>query len=142
VLLDRVRIDESIKAGDFFKNEAFLWAMEQAIQKNRPLHLLGIVSHYSSHGTIKHLYSLLQLAEKMGLSNVYIHSLIGRRGERPESGAVYVAKVEEMSRELQVGKVVTVIGRFWALDREENWDRIEKTYIALVKGKGRYVYMD
>lgn len=136
IFLDRVKIDRAVADGSFGRNPAFLWAMDQAKREGRPLHLLGIVSHYSSHGTIRHLRALLELAAARGVPEVYVHSLIGRRGERPESGAIYVAKVEQMCRELSKGRVVTVIGRFWALDREENWDRIEKTYRALVLGEG------
>jgi len=136
ILLDRVRIDEAIKTGEFYRNEAFRWAMENAAKENRALHLLGIVSHYSSHGSIRHLFALLQMAKEMGLKRVYVHALIGRRGEKPESGAIYVSKVEEMCRLLSIGRVATVIGRFWALDREDNWDRTEKTYRALVYGNG------
>ncbi|MDH4219892.1 MAG: alkaline phosphatase family protein [Candidatus Aminicenantes bacterium] len=139
IFLDRVKIDKAVKDGSFFRNPAFLWAMEEAKKKNRALHLLGIVSHYSSHGTIKHLFALLRMARKMNLERVFAHALIGRRGERPESGAIYVAKVKEMCRDLSLGQVVTVIGRFWALDREFNWDRVEKTYRALVNGKGTHV---
>jgi 2,3-bisphosphoglycerate-independent phosphoglycerate mutase len=142
ILLDRVRIDASITDGSFFQNPAFRWAMEIAKQENKALHLLGIVSHYSSHGTIRHLFALLQLARDMGLEKVFVHSLIGRRGERPESGAIYVAKVADMCRSLAVGRVVTVMGRFWALDREENWDRIEKAYRALVLGEGTPALLD
>lgn len=136
ILLDRVRIDNAIENGSFLQNESFLWAMKNSLKKNKALHLLGIVSHYSSHGTIRHLFALLQLAKLCELEEVYIHALIGRRGEKPESGAVYVAKVEEMCRSLGIGQVVTVMGRFWALDREQNWDRIQKTYRALVYGEG------
>lgn len=137
VLLDRVRIDRAIADGSFFRNEAFLWAMEGAKKREKALHLLGIVSHYSSHGTIDHLYQLLRMAKNQGLKKVYIHALIGRRGEKPESGAIYVEKVEEMCRTLSLGELVTVMGRFWALDREENWDRVEKAYKALVFGVDR-----
>lgn len=140
VLLDRVKIDQAIQEGSFFKNEAFLWAMEGAKRENKSLHLLGIVSHYSSHGTIRHLFALLRLANDLGLKDVYVHSLIGRRGEKPESGAAYVEKVEKRCQELYVGQVVTVMGRFWALDREENWDRVEKAYRALIHGEGTKVY--
>jgi len=139
IFLDRVKIDTAVKDRSFYRNPAFLWAMEEAKKGNKALHLLGIVSHYSSHGTIKHLFALLQMAKKMDLERVFAHALIGRRGERPESGAVYVTKVEEMCRELSLGQVVTVIGRFWALDREFNWDRVEKTYRALVNGQGTHV---
>lgn len=136
VLLDRVKIDQAIQDGSFFKNEAFLWAMENSKRENKKLHLLGIVSHYSSHGTIRHLFALLRLARDLGLKDVYVHSLIGRRGEKPESGAAYIEKVEKMCQELSVGQVVTIMGRFWALDREENWDRVEKAYRALIYGEG------
>ena len=137
ILLDRVKIDKAVEDGSFFRNEAFLWAMEGAKKDNKSLHLIGIVSHYSSHGTIRHLFALLRLAKKLGIENVYVHALIGRRGEKPESGAVYIGKVEEECKSLSVGQVVTVIGRYWALDREEYWDRIQKAYRALVCGEGK-----
>jgi 2,3-bisphosphoglycerate-independent phosphoglycerate mutase len=136
ILLDRVRIDKSIADGSFFQNPAFMGAMQSALDKNRALHLLGIVSFYSSHGTIDHLFELLQMAKNMGLREVYVHSLIGRRGERPESGTIYVDKVEKKCQSLSTGRVVTVMGRYWALDREQNWDRVEKAYRALVFGEG------
>jgi 2,3-bisphosphoglycerate-independent phosphoglycerate mutase len=136
ILLDRVRIDRAIEDGSFFRNPEFLWAMNRAKESNRSLHLLGIVSHYSSHGTIDHLYALLQMARDLSLSRVFVHSLIGRRGERPESGAIYVDKVEKMCQSLETGQVTTVMGRHWALDREEHWDRVEKAYRALVYGDG------
>ncbi len=139
VLLDRVKIDKAVADGSFFRNEAFVRAMERARDAGKALHLMGIVSHYSSHGTIRHLFALLRIARDLGLSKVYVHSFIGRRGERPESGAIYVDKVEETCRELGTGEVVTVMGRFWSLDREENWDRIEKAYRALVDGIGTQI---
>jgi 2,3-bisphosphoglycerate-independent phosphoglycerate mutase len=140
ILLDRVKIDKSIEDGSFFHNPAFIWAMEKAKKPDKALHLLGIVSHYSSHGSIDHLFALLKMAKKQDVKKVFVHSLLGRRGERPESGAIYVAKVADMCQELSLGKVVTVIGRFWALDREFNWDRVEKTYSALIHGAGTPVH--
>lgn len=136
IFLDRVKIDKAVEDGSFSRNEAFLWAMEGARRGQKALHLLGIVSFYSSHGTIDHLFALLRLAKERKVERVFIHSLIGRRGEKPESGAVYVAKVQDMCRSHVLGQVVTVIGRFWALDREENWDRVKKAYRALVYGEG------
>jgi 2,3-bisphosphoglycerate-independent phosphoglycerate mutase len=139
IFLDRVKIDKAIEDKSFFRNRAFLWAMEGAKKDRKALHLLGIVSFYSSHGTIDHLFALLRLAKQLEVERVFIHSLIGRRGEKPGSGAIYVAKVLDMCQSLSLGQVVTVIGRFWALDREENWDRVEKTYRALVYGEGTHV---
>ncbi|HIE44449.1 MAG TPA: phosphoglycerate mutase (2,3-diphosphoglycerate-independent), partial [Candidatus Omnitrophica bacterium] len=134
VLSDRVRIDRAIEDGSFFENEAFLWAVRGAKRDNVALHLLGIVSFYSSHGWVKHLFSLLELARREGLEEVYIHAMLGRRGEIPESGVRYISEVERETERIGTGKVVSVIGRFWSLDREENWDRIEKTYRMLVYG--------
>jgi 2,3-bisphosphoglycerate-independent phosphoglycerate mutase len=139
VLLDRVKIDRSIEDGSFYRNPAFLGAMSEAKKTGRPLHLMGIISHYSSHGTLDHLFALMRLAKQTGLGEVYIHGFIGRRGEKPESGAIYVEKVREMGRGPGVGDVVTVMGRHWPLDREHNWDRIEKAYRSLVEGLGTRV---
>lgn len=139
IFLDRVKIDKAIEDKSFFRNEAFLWAMEGAKKDRKALHLLGIVSFYSSHGTIDHLFALLRLAKQLEVERVFIHSLIGRRGEKPESGALYLAKVLDRCQYLSLGQVVTVIGRFWALDREENWDRVEKAYKAMVYGEGTHV---
>ncbi|NWG32628.1 MAG: phosphoglycerate mutase (2,3-diphosphoglycerate-independent), partial [Rhodocyclaceae bacterium] len=129
---DRVRIDEAIRTGSFFENPVFRWAMEPAKNAGCALHLLGIVSFYSSHGPLDYLLALMEMARREGVREVYIHGLLGRRGERPESGAIYVGKVEDRARELGLGEVVTIMGRYWAMDREENWDRIEKAYRALV----------
>ncbi len=136
---DRVRIDRAVDDGSFFRNPAFLWTVGKSRTGGKPLHLMGIISHYSSHGTLRHLFALMRLAKEQGLEEVYIHGFIGRRGEKPESGAIYVEKVEAMGRELGVGEVVTVMGRHWSLDREHNWDRVEKAYRALVEGAGTRV---
>jgi 2,3-bisphosphoglycerate-independent phosphoglycerate mutase len=139
VWLDRVRIDRALADGGFFRNDAFLWAMDRARRGGRALHLMGIVSFYSSHGSLNHLLALLEMARRRGLPRVFIHSFIGRRGERAESGAAYIQKVEDRCRELSLGQVATIMGRFWSLDREGNWDRVEKAYRALVDGLGRPV---
>jgi 2,3-bisphosphoglycerate-independent phosphoglycerate mutase len=140
VLSDRVRIDQAIADGSFFENEAFRWAMEGAKQDGTKLHLLGIISFYSSHGSIIHLKELMKMAHEAGVPEVYIHGMLGRRGERPESGAIYTEEIEKEAERLGNGMaLVSIIGRFWSLDREENWDRIEKTYHWLVEGKGQTV---
>ncbi len=136
---DRLRIDRAMADGSFYDNEAFLWAMRGAKRAGTRLHLLGIISFYSSHGSLDHLLALLELAKREGLREVYLHSMLGRRGEHPESGARYIEQVEKATADLGVGRVVSVIGRFWSLDREENWDRIEKTYRWLVYGEGGQV---
>jgi 2,3-bisphosphoglycerate-independent phosphoglycerate mutase len=133
---DRVRIDQALEDGSFYQNPAFRWAMQGAKLAGTRLHLLGIVSFYSSHGSVDHLLTLLEMARREAVPHVYVHSMLGRRGERPESGAIYIEQVEREAQRLGVGQVATVIGRFWSLDREEHWDRIEKTYRMLVHGEG------
>ena len=140
-IIEQIKKDTEIKVREILK-DAEMQAkiiLENAKKEDKSLHLLGIVSHYSSHGSIDHLFALLKMAKKIGVRRVFIHALIGRRGEKPESGSIYVDKVVKMCEKLELGKVVTIIGRFWALDREENWDRIEKTYLAFVYGKGTHV---
>ena len=136
---DRVRIGQALADGSFFQNRAFRWAMQGARCDGTRLHLLGIVSFYSSHGSVDHLLALMEMARRQGVPEVYIHAMLGRRGERPESGAIYIEQVEREAERLGLGQVVSVIGRFWSLDREEHWDRIEKTYRLLVDGQGQPV---
>ena len=92
---DRVRIDQALEDGSFYENEAFRWAMEGAKRDGTRLHLLGIVSFYSSHGSVEHLLALMEMARREGVPEVYIHGMLGRRGERPESGAIYTEQVEQ-----------------------------------------------
>jgi len=134
---DRVRISQALEDGSFFENEAFRWAMQGAKQAGSRLHLLGIVSFYSSHGSVDHLLALMEMARREGVADVCMHSMLGRRGERPESGAIYIEQVEREAERLGTGALATVIGRFWSLDREGHWDRIEKTYRMLVEGAGK-----
>jgi 2,3-bisphosphoglycerate-independent phosphoglycerate mutase len=136
---DRLAIDRAIQDGTFFQNEAFLWAMRGAKKDGKSLHLLGIVSFFSSHGSLDHLFALLKLVRQESVEKLYLHAMLGRRGERKESGARYLEMIEKEMEKLKLGQVVSVIGRYWSLDREENWDRIEKTYRMLVYGDGKPV---
>jgi len=139
VYSDRLKIDQSIASLDFHKNRAFLDVMKQAKQSGTALHLMGIVSFFSSHGSIEHLFALMDMAKQQGISCLFIHGMLGRRGEQAESGARYIQQVEEKCLSLQLGRVVSVIGRYWSMDREFNWDRIEKTYRMLVYGEGNKI---
>ena len=142
ILSDRLRIDAAIEDGTFYSNPAFLWAVRGAIRDGTRLHLLGLVSFYSSHGSVDHLLALLKLAKQERVPEVFVHSMLGRRGERKDSGAKYIRLIEEQTAEIGIGRVASVIGRFWSLDREGNWDRIEKTYRMLVDGVGTAVSPD
>ncbi len=142
ILADRVRINQAIEDGSFFENEAFRWAMRGSIEDGTRLHLLGIVSFYSSHGSVAHLNALIEMAKREGVADLFHHGMLGRRGEREGSGAHYIEGVEREMEQQGVGTQASVIGRFWSMDREENWDRIEKSYRWLVEGKGRWVKVD
>jgi 2,3-bisphosphoglycerate-independent phosphoglycerate mutase len=133
---DRLKIDRAIADRSFYNNEAFLNIIKAAKKSGNALHLIGIVSFFSSHGSINHLFALMEMAQKEGIQNIFIHAMLGRRGEMPESGAQYIRKIEDKTLSLKSGKVVSVIGRYWSMDREENWDRIEKTYRMLIYGDG------
>ena len=126
VYSDRLKIDRAIESGEFFSNKAFRNAMAEARKRGTALHLMGIVSFFSSHGMMNHLIALMDMAKKEGVGEMYIHAMLGRRGEMPESGANYVKQIEDKCGEMKLGRVVSVIGRYWSMDREENWDRIEK----------------
>lgn len=139
IVSDRVRIFDSITDHSFYQNPAFLMVIEHAKKHNSSLHILGIISFYSSHGSIKYLEALLDLAKRQNTPRVYLHGMLGRRGEKPEAGALYVQNLELLANKLGNAKVVSIIGRHWALDREYNWDRIEKTYDLLVRGKGKKI---
>ena len=136
---DRLKIDLAIANKTFYSNNAFLSVMRKAKESDKTLHLIGIVSFFSSHGSINHLFALMEMAAAQGIEKLFIHSMLGRRGEMPESGPEYIKKIEEKSLSLKTGQVVSVIGRYWSMDREENWDRIEKTYRMLIYGEGTKV---
>ena len=136
VFSDRLKIDRAIESGAFFSNGAYRRAMAEAVRRGTALHLMGIVSFFSSHGMMNHLLALMDMAKQQGVPELYIHAMLGRRGEMPESGANYVKQIEDRCADLGLGRVVSVIGRYWSMDREENWDRIEKTYRMLVHGDG------
>jgi 2,3-bisphosphoglycerate-independent phosphoglycerate mutase len=139
VYADRVRIDQAIADGSFFHNPAFLAVMDAVRRRGAALHLMGIVSFFSSHGSLDHLFALMDLARRQGITELSIHGMLGRRGEQPESGANYVERIAAHALAIGTGEIVSVIGRYWSMDREENWDRIEKTYRMLVWGEGTCV---
>ncbi|OPZ50325.1 MAG: 2,3-bisphosphoglycerate-independent phosphoglycerate mutase [Deltaproteobacteria bacterium ADurb.BinA014] len=136
---DRLKIDQAIKDKSFYKNRVFLDIMTKAKNTGKALHLMGIVSFFSSHGSIEHLFALMDMAKKEGITELFVHAMLGRRGEMPESGSRYIKKIEEKADRIKLGKVVSVIGRYWSMDREENWDRINKTYRMLVYGEGEKI---
>ena len=130
------RITKAIADGDFFENEEMLAAIENCKKNNSDLHLWGLLSDGGVHSHISHVYGLLELAKKCGVEKVYVHAFLDGRDTPPASGRDYVAKLEEKMAEIGVGKVASLSGRYYAMDRDNNWDRVKKAYDSLVLGEG------
>ena len=133
---DLTRITKSIEDGDFFENKGLMAAIENCKKNNSDLHMWGLLSDGGVHSHISHVYGLLELAKKNGLTNVYVHAFLDGRDTPPASGKDYVAQLEEKMAEIGVGKIASLSGRYYAMDRDNNWDRVEKAYDSLVKGEG------
>ena len=136
VYQELTRITKSISDGDFFQNEALNKAMDNAIEKGTALHVMGLLSDGGVHSHNTHLYGILEMAKKKGLSEVYVHCFLDGRDVPPSSGKDFVIQLMDKCKEIGVGKVATVMGRYYAMDRDNRWDRVEKAYAAMVYGEG------
>ncbi len=136
VYQDLTKITKSIQDGDFFENKALLAACANAKEHNSALHMFGLVSDGGVHSHNTHIYGLLELAKKQGLEKVYVHCFLDGRDTPPASGKEYVEELEAKMQEIGVGEVASVMGRYYAMDRDNRWDRVEKAYRALVFGEG------
>lgn len=136
VYQDLTKITKMIQDGDFFQNPELLKACKNAKDNDSALHLYGLLSDGGVHSHITHLYGLLELAKKQGLEKVYVHCFLDGRDTPPASGKGYVEALEEKMKEIGVGKVATVMGRYYVMDRDNRWDRVELAYKAMVKGQG------
>jgi len=133
---DLTRITKEINDGTFFENKALLAAMENCKKNNSDLHLWGLLSDGGVHSHNTHVYGILEMAKKNGLENVYVHCFLDGRDTPPASAKGFVADLEAKMAEIGVGKVASLSGRYYAMDRDNNWDRVEKAYNALVAGEG------
>ena len=136
VYQELTRITKEIQDGDFFKNEALLKAVKNVKDNNSALHLFGLLSDGGVHSHNTHLYGLLELAKKEGLEKVYVHCFLDGRDTPPASGKDFVAELADKMKELGVGEIASVMGRYYAMDRDNRWDRVELAYNAMVKGAG------
>ena len=136
VYQELTRITKEIEDGVFFKNEALVKAVENAKANGSALHLYGLVSDGGVHSHNTHIYGLLELAKRHGLKKVYVHCFLDGRDTPPASGKDYVQELTDKMAELGVGEVATVMGRYYAMDRDNRWERVEKAYRALTKGEG------
>ena len=136
VYQELTRITKSAQDGDMGKNEALLKAMNNAKENGKALHLMGLLSDGGVHSHNAHLYALLEMAKRMGLEKVFVHCFMDGRDVPPSSGKDYVAELLKKLEEIGVGQVATVMGRYYAMDRDNRWERVEKAYAAMVYGEG------
>ena len=138
VYQELTRISKSIQDGDFFENPALVGAIDNCLKNGTALHLMGLMSNGGVHSHNTHVWALLELAKRMGLERVYIHCFMDGRDVPPTSGRDFVAECVEKCKELGVGTVATVIGRYYAMDRDKRWERLVRAYDALVLGEGTH----
>ncbi len=134
---DLARINAAIEDKRFFDNETLKALMAKIKQKGTALHLLGLVSDGGVHSHITHLFALVDMAAAMGLSKVYIHAILDGRDTSPTSGAGFVAQLQEKLDRTGTGKIASIVGRYWAMDRDTRWDRVEKAYNLFTQGEGK-----
>jgi len=130
------RITKAVVDGDFFTNAIFLEAIDKAIKNNSSLHLLGLLSNGGVHSHISHLKALLKLAHDKGLKKVFVHAFLDGRDVPPSSGLGFILEIEKYMKELGTGEIATVSGRYYAMDRDNRWERVKLAYDAMVVGKG------
>jgi 2,3-bisphosphoglycerate-independent phosphoglycerate mutase len=137
VRMDTSRIDHAIETGEFFHNPALIQAMEHPKKLNGAVHFIGLVSNGGVHSSQEHLYALLRMARDKNVERVFVHAFLDGRDTAPDSGAGYVAELVGKMREYGVGKIASVIGRYYAMDRDKRWERTEKAYRLMRFGEGR-----
>ena len=137
VFQDLPRISRGIEDGSFFRNEAYNKAMDDCITNGTSLHLMGLLSNGGVHSHVDHLWALLKMAKEKGVENVYIHAFLDGRDVSPTSGKDFVALCQEKCAEIGVGKIATVVGRYYAMDRDKRWERVQLAYDAMVYGEGK-----
>lgn len=138
VYQELTRITKAIQDGDFFQNAAFQKAVDNCLANGSALHLLGLLSDGGVHSHNTHLYALVEYAKRKGLKNVYVHCFMDGRDVPPSSGKDFVAELQSKLEEIGVGKIATIMGRYYSMDRDNRWDRVGKAYAAMVDGEGEY----
>ena len=136
VYQELTRITKEIQDGDFFKNEAMLEAIENCKKNDSALHCFGLLSDGGVHSHNTHLYGVLEMAKRNGLENVYVHLFLDGRDTAPTSGKGFIEELLAKMDEIGVGKVASISGRYYAMDRDNRWDRVQKAYNAIVMGQG------
>jgi 2,3-bisphosphoglycerate-independent phosphoglycerate mutase len=133
---ESVRLSRNIRDGSFFKNKEFLNLIKFVKKNNGKMHVMGLCSDIGVHSLLDHLYGLLELAKRNNLEDVFIHAFTDGRDSPPDSGAGYIDDIEKKAKEIGIGKIASVMGRFYAMDRDSRWDRVQKAYECMRTGKG------
>lgn len=136
VYQDFTRINKEIEEGNFFKNEAFIKAIDNAKKNNSDVHFLGLLSDGGVHSHIEHMEALLKLCKEQGIKNAYVHAFLDGRDVPPQSALEYIDRLETYMKDLGLGKIATVSGRYYAMDRDKRWERTQLAYLAMVNGDG------
>jgi len=136
------RINQMLSDGSFYTNQAFLQAMEHVKKNNSTLHLVGLVSNGSVHSSQDHLYALLEIAAKQRIKDVAIHVFLDGRDTPQDSGQGFISELVQRIKDLGIGRIATLSGRFWAMDRDNHWERIEQSYLAMTKGLAEQEFKD
>ena len=130
------KMTKEIEDGDFFKNPVYVKCLDDAVANDKPLHVLGLMSTGGVHSHLKHIFGMLDMAKQRGVKQTYVHCFLDGRDVAPTSGAGFVAQLNEKCKELGTAKIATIQGRFWGMDRDKRWDRVEKGYNCIVCGEG------
>ncbi|MBW8001472.1 MAG: 2,3-bisphosphoglycerate-independent phosphoglycerate mutase [Planctomycetes bacterium] len=133
---ESVRLSHAIKDGSFFKNPEFLKLIEYVKNSNGKIHLMGLCSDIGVHSRLDHLYGLLELAKRNDVEDIFLHAFMDGRDSPPDSGAGYIDQVEQKAKEIGVGKIASVMGRFYAMDRDSRWERVQVAFECMRLGKG------
>ncbi|PWT92775.1 MAG: 2,3-bisphosphoglycerate-independent phosphoglycerate mutase, partial [Blastocatellia bacterium] len=138
IRMDVSLVDHEIVTGEFFNNRVLVSAVENVVNNNRSLHLMGLLSDGQVHSSLEHLYALLRLAKKHGVKQVYIHCFLDGRDTPPTSGVGYLKALQRKMEEIEVGEIATVGGRYYAMDRDKRWERTKRAYDLLVHAEGEH----
>jgi 2,3-bisphosphoglycerate-independent phosphoglycerate mutase len=140
VYQDSTRISKAIRDGDFFKNETLLSAMDSVKHSQRSLHLMGLLSDGGVHSRPDHIYAMFDLAKARGITQVYFHAFLDGRDTPPSSALSFIKQLEDYFEKIGIGKIATISGRYYAMDRDKRWERVQKAYEAMVQGEGSRTY--
>lgn len=139
VYQDLARINMNIADGAFFKNPSLLAAIEHARKNNSSLHYMGLIGAGGVHSNMEHLFALIELAKRQNFSNLFLHLFTDGRDSPPTSAKIYISQLRDAIKKAGIGQIASVMGRYWAMDRDQRWDRTAKAYFALTKGVGKLV---